>query len=73
MWNGEPLKILRASVVPTTTMNAPATYTLSGTEFLVQCGQGTLRIDELQLPGKKRTSAADFLRGYRGADHGSFE
>lgn len=29
----------------------------------VKCGQGCLRIEELQLEGKKRMAAADFLRG----------
>jgi methionyl-tRNA formyltransferase len=34
--------------------------------LVVGCGQGTaLELLELQLEGKKRTSAADFLRGYR--------
>lgn len=31
----------------------------------VKCGVGVLRIEELQLPGKKRTNAADFIRGHR--------
>lgn len=31
----------------------------------VKCGQGCLRIEELQLEGKKRMPAADFLRGCR--------
>ncbi len=30
---------------------------------IVACGSGTLRINQLQLPGKKRLAAADFLRG----------
>jgi methionyl-tRNA formyltransferase len=29
----------------------------------IACGDGVLRIGELQLPGKKRLTAADFLRG----------
>ena len=31
----------------------------------VACGQGLLRINELQLQGKKRMDTAAFLRGYR--------
>lgn len=31
----------------------------------VKCGQDCLRIEELQLEGKKRMPAADFLRGYQ--------
>ena len=29
----------------------------------IACGEGVLRVGELQLPGKKRLAAADFLRG----------
>lgn len=32
--------------------------------FTVACGQGSLEIKELQLEGKKRMAAGDFLRGY---------
>ncbi len=32
--------------------------------FTIACGQGSLRIKELQLEGKKRMAAGDFLRGY---------
>lgn len=33
--------------------------------FTVGCGEGALRIRELQLEGKKRMKAEDFLRGFR--------
>ena len=33
--------------------------------FSVACGQGSLFVTELQLEGKKRMMAADFLRGYQ--------
>ncbi len=37
-----------------------------GDHFLVGCGESSaIEIFELQLEGKKRTSAADFIRGYR--------
>jgi methionyl-tRNA formyltransferase len=29
----------------------------------IACGEGVLRVRELQLPGKKRLAAAEFLRG----------
>lgn len=32
--------------------------------FLVQTGEGFLRVKELQIPGKKRMEAGAFLRGY---------
>lgn len=35
------------------------------TELIYQTGSGSLRINELQLEGKKRMKTADFLRGYQ--------
>jgi methionyl-tRNA formyltransferase len=32
--------------------------------ILVRCGEGALRITQLQAPGGKRMSAADYLRGH---------
>jgi methionyl-tRNA formyltransferase len=40
--------------------------TVERDRLLVGCGQNTaLELIELQVVGKKRTSAADFVRGYR--------
>jgi methionyl-tRNA formyltransferase len=45
---------------------ASAELRVEGERFLVGCGENTaIELLELQLEGKKRTSAADFLRGYR--------
>jgi methionyl-tRNA formyltransferase len=39
---------------------------VEGENLLVGCGENTIvELLELQLEGKKRTSAADFIRGYR--------
>jgi methionyl-tRNA formyltransferase len=39
---------------------------IEGDHLLVGCGEGTsVGLVEMQLEGKKRTSAADFIRGYR--------
>jgi methionyl-tRNA formyltransferase len=39
---------------------------VEGSRLFAGCGQGSsIEIIELQLEGKKRTSAADFIRGYR--------
>ena len=32
--------------------------------FMVACGQGLLELTEVQLEGKKRMPAGDFLRGH---------
>jgi methionyl-tRNA formyltransferase len=45
---------------------SPAELNIDRDRFVVGCGQGTaIEILELQLEGKKRSSAADFIRGYR--------
>ena len=36
----------------------------SGSALLVETGKGVLEIRELQIPGKKRLPAGDFLRGF---------
>lgn len=44
----------------------PAELRVDGTHVFVGCGEGTaIEIVELQLEGKKPTSASDFVRGYR--------
>jgi methionyl-tRNA formyltransferase len=59
---GEVLKVSRS--LPETGSGTPGTVLASGADGVrVACGEGILRIGELQLPGKKRLAAADFLRG----------
>lgn len=44
----------------------PSELQVEGNRLLVGCGQGTaIELLELQVEGKKRTSPADFIRGYR--------
>jgi methionyl-tRNA formyltransferase len=63
-FRGKNLQIRQATafdqVVP------PAQLRVDGTHLFAGCGEGTaIEIVELQLEGKKRTSASDFVRGYR--------
>jgi methionyl-tRNA formyltransferase len=59
---GEPLKLWQASPVPG--QDRPGTILEVGREyFTVACGQGALRIGEVQKAGGKRQSAAAFLAG----------
>jgi len=45
---------------------APAEIKVEGDNLLVGCGKGTaIEILELQVEGKRRTSASDFIHGYR--------
>ena len=64
---GEPVKLWRAQVVEKHTDAIPGTVIAAGKQGIdVACGelQHVLRILELQPPGKKRMSAADYLRGH---------
>jgi methionyl-tRNA formyltransferase len=61
---GEILKIA-ATAVDTTLSGEPGTVLSADKSGVrVACGDGVLVVGELQLPGKKRLTAADFLRGY---------
>ncbi|HEX4857464.1 MAG TPA: methionyl-tRNA formyltransferase, partial [Usitatibacteraceae bacterium] len=58
-----PLKIWRAHVVPSDDPQPPGTVLEAGPRLLVRCGQQALAIDQLQKPGGRRLTAAEFLRG----------
>jgi methionyl-tRNA formyltransferase len=64
-WHGQPLRILRASVVdPVAGETGQVVGTASGPA--VACNPGGLLLLEVQPPGKKPMPAADFARGARG-------
>ena len=75
--NGKNLKIWGAKVIAmfggdlfskipgqNPTKSAGKVWVADGTGLHVKTGDGILVIEELQLEGKKRMKAADFLRGY---------
>lgn len=65
-WNDKVMKIWDAACVSEHTDANPGTIVKVTKEaFLVQTGDGTLEVRELQIPGKKRMDAGAFLRGYQ--------
>ncbi len=64
--DGTTFKIFAAEYTDTKTDKAPGTVVDTGKRGIeIACGKGeTIMITELQAPGKKRMSAADFLRGH---------
>ncbi|HLH76515.1 MAG TPA: methionyl-tRNA formyltransferase [Candidatus Binataceae bacterium] len=44
---------------------APGTVVAVGRELVVRCGEGNLRLLEVQAPGRKRIKGEDFARGRR--------
>lgn len=69
-WNGGMVKIYRAS--HTTEVLPAGTWSIVNGRFLAGCKNGSLALDELQLPGKKRMRTDEYLRGYRGPTEGTF-
>lgn len=64
--NGKVLKVYQATESPESIPGTPGTIRLSGkNELWVGCGKGSLRIDSLQIEGKKRMDTAAFLLGQR--------
>jgi methionyl-tRNA formyltransferase len=60
--DGELLKLART--LPEAGAGEPGTVLAAGADGVrIACGEGVLLVRELQLPGKKRLPAADFLRG----------
>lgn len=62
--NGKQLKLWKATVVDKS--GEPGTVIdVNKNVFTIACGSKALEINELQLEGKKRMAAGDFLRGYQ--------
>jgi methionyl-tRNA formyltransferase len=60
----ETLKLWQAVAEPLQTAAEPGTVVQADAQGVrVACGQGQLCLTQLQRPGGKRLSAADFLRG----------
>lgn len=62
--NGEPLKIAVTRPLDEPPAAPPGTVLGAGPDGVrIACGSGVLNLGELQLPGRRRLPAADFLRG----------
>ena len=63
-WQDHLIKVWSAKAAPG--KGRPGEVLRAGKDGLfVACGEGALRLTELQPPGKRRMSAAEFLRGHR--------
>ena len=62
--SGRNLKIFSASVVDLS--GEPGEILKSENELVIAAGKGALLLGELQLEGKRKMSAAEFLRGHHG-------
>ena len=67
-FRGKNLQVVKAQ--PADETAAPSELTVIGNRLWAGCGSGTsLEILELQLEGKKRSTARDFIHGYRPHPH----
>ncbi|GGI18928.1 methionyl-tRNA formyltransferase [Oxalicibacterium faecigallinarum] len=64
-FNGMAVKFWRAEAVDAGTWSPGQVIAANPQDgVLVACGEGALRVSELQKPGGKRLSAAEFLKGF---------
>ncbi len=66
-FNGEELRIYRAAVEADSSVNVPQPGMIVEVKGppMVQCGEGRLRLIEVQAAGRKRMKGDDFARGRR--------
>ncbi len=62
-WNDKKVKIFSSKLGPEIKV-APSKLLEKEGKLLAGCREGTIEITELQLPGKKRMSSAEFINGY---------
>lgn len=70
--DGMQTKIYRAALLSEEGEGEAGKWILGDEALYVQCGNGLIEILSLQLEGKKRLRASDFLRGYRSAETARF-
>ncbi|MDB5726987.1 MAG: methionyl-tRNA formyltransferase [Noviherbaspirillum sp.] len=65
-FNQTPVKLWRAEAVEASPGTSPGTVIAANaqTGVVVACGDGALRVTELQKPGGKRLPAGEFLKGF---------
>lgn len=72
LYRGSAIKVWRAEAVPGASGALPGEVVSTGDAgIVVACGEGALRMTELQRPGGKRLPAPEFLKGF-GMDGGRF-
>jgi methionyl-tRNA formyltransferase len=65
-FNDVPVKFWRAEALPTATSEVPGQVLAANAQdgVLIACGNGALRVHELQKPGGKRLPSVEFLKGF---------
>ena len=63
--DGIELKIWRSRIHSSTHYDVPGMLKIKDKMLLVQTGQGELELLEVQMAGKRRMNARDFINGYK--------
>lgn len=67
-WQGQTLRIHQARIGDQAATKSPGTIQqFRTTDMVIACGQGTLAIERLQMPGKKAMATPDVLNARRAA------
>jgi methionyl-tRNA formyltransferase len=74
LFDGVPIKVWRAEPAAPSSVTRPGQVLAADGRngVLVVCGEGVLRLTELQKPGGKRLTASEFLKGFS-MDGGRFD
>ena len=65
-FKGKTLQVHRAAAMQSTIQSAAGIVSVEGQRLLVGCAQGTaLDLIEVQIEGKRRMAAQEFINGYR--------
>lgn len=64
-WNGNTLKIIAAAIFDTNSL-FPGEVLVEGGLMIVGCGSGSIQINSVQLEGRQKVSATDFINGASG-------
>lgn len=64
LWQGRLVKVHHARPVRGQESSAPGTVIESGKRLVIQAGQGAVEILELQMEGRRRMAAQEFLAGH---------
>lgn len=63
-WEGKLVKVLEAAPVNMQSQKPPGSVIENKEGLMIACGQGALCLLEVQLEGKKKMSAKEFLKGH---------
>lgn len=61
---GVSMKIFETQIIAKSENSTPGTLHIDGEKIFVSTGDNTIEILSLQIPGKRRMSASEFVRGY---------